>query len=101
MPLLFRLALALGLAVVAPAVAFADLPKAVWAENVNPGRDELLRNIRGIRSILQQIRRERFCGPLEELESMEQELRKLESAYIRGRPVTIKAPPPDKGRAKN
>jgi len=98
MPLLFRFALALGLAVAGASIASADLPKAVSPDNVNPDREWLLQNIRAIRSILQQEKLA-ICGaPPQEVESMEQELRKLESAYFRGRPVRIKSPPPDPRR---
>jgi hypothetical protein len=100
-PRLSQFVLALGLAVVVTSNASADLPKADWADNVNPGRDQLRRGIRALRHIVQQEKLgSRFCGPITELDSMEQELRRLESAYLRGQPVKIKSPPPDTKREK-
>jgi hypothetical protein len=102
MPRLPQFVLALGFAIVLPTVAFADLPKADWAESVNPGREQLRSTINALRHIVRQERAglRVCCGPNNELEAMERELRQLEYAYLRGQPVKMKSLPPDPRREK-
>jgi hypothetical protein len=89
-----RLIVVLG-AVGLPTVGSADVPRATaQPEMVNPDWAKLGRIIRAYRRILEvvelDVRRGRFCGPIEQIRDMKQTLRQMEAAYASGRPFQAK-----------